>query len=333
MKHTVRISLALVILLFALAWGFAGAPQKTVSDTPQRADTAGRGRNGSTVPDAERTLRVLHGGTIEEMPMDKYLLGVLRAEMPASFEPEALKAQAVAARTYTLYKMAQGGIMRHPDADACDDITCCKAYRTAEDAAADWGAEALYYEEKLARAVAETDGEAIVYDGQPVLAVFFSSAAGHTQGAGEVWQSDLPYLKSVDSPEDASLVPNYYSTVRFTAQEFRDLFCAAYPTAKLGGDTGSYLTDIRRNDAGFVSTLCVGGVTVKGNDLRTLLGLRSPSFTVEADGSALIFHVTGYGHGVGMSQYGANAMAKEGYTCEEILEHYFSGAQVAAWNG
>ena len=333
MKHTVRISLALVILLFALAWGFAGAPQKTVSDTPQRADTAGRGRNGSAVPDAERTLRVLHGGTIEEMPMDKYLLGVLRAEMPASFEPEALKAQAVAARTYTLYKMEQGGIMRHPDADACDDITCCKAYRTAEDAAADWGAEALYYEEKLARAVAETDGEAIVYDGQPVLAVFFSSAAGHTQGAGEVWQSDLPYLKSVDSPEDASLVPNYYSTVRFTAQEFRDLFCAAYPTAKLGGDTGSYLTDIRRNDAGFVSTLCVGGVTVKGNDLRTVLGLRSPSFTVEADGSALTFHVTGYGHGVGMSQYGANAMAKEGYTCEEILEHYFSGAQVAAWNG
>lgn len=333
MKHTVRISLALVILLFALAWGFAGAPQKTVSDTPQRADTAGRGRNGSAVPDAERTLRVLHGGTVEEMPMDKYLLGVLRAEMPASFEPEALKAQAVAARTYTLYKMEQGGIERHPDADACDDITCCKAYRTAEDAAADWGAEALYYEEKLARAVAETDGEAIVYDGQPVLAVFFSSAAGHTQSAGEVWQSDLPYLKSVDSPEDASLVPNYYSTVRFTAQEFRDLFCAAYPAAKLGGDTGSYLTDIRRNDAGFVSTLCVGGVTVKGNDLRTVLGLRSPSFTVEADGSALTFHVTGYGHGVGMSQYGANAMAKEGYTCEEILEHYFSGAQVAAWNG
>ena len=242
-------------------------------------------------------------------------------------------AQAVAARTYTLHKMAQGAIARHPDADACDDITCCKAYETAEDAAAGWGAGALYYEEKLARAVAETDGEVIVYNGEPVLAVFFSSAAGHTQGAGEVWQTDLPYLQSVDSPEDDSLVPNYYSVVTFTAQEFRDRFLAAYPAAKLDGDAGGFLTDITRNDAGFVSTLRVGGVTVRGNELRTILGLRSPSFTVEVSGDTLTFHVTGYGHGVGMSQYGANAMAKEGYSCEEILEHYFTGAQVVQWAG
>jgi len=265
--------------------------------------------------------------------LDVYGAGFLRAEMPASFELEALKAQAVAARTYTLHKMAQGAIARHPDADACDDITCCKAYETAEDAAAGWGAGALYYEEKLARAVAETDGEVIVYDGEPVLAVFFSSAAGHTQGAGEVWQTDLPYLQSVDSPEDDSLVPNYYSVVTFTAQEFRDRFLAVYPAAKLNGDAGSFLTDITRNDAGFVSTLRVGGVTVRGNELRTILGLRSPSFTVEVSGDTLTFHVTGYGHGVGMSQYGANAMAKEGYSCEEILEHYFTGAQVVQWAG
>ena len=265
--------------------------------------------------------------------LDIYGAGFLRAEMPASFELEALKAQAVAARTYTLHKMAQGAIARHPDADACDDITCCKAYETAEDAAAGWGAGALYYEEKLARAVAETDGEVIVYNGEPVLAVFFSSAAGHTQGAGEVWQTDLPYLQSVDSPEDDSLVPNYYSVVTFTTQEFRDRFLAVYPAAKLNGDAGSFLTDITRNDAGFVSTLRVGGVTVRGNELRTILGLRSPSFTVEVSGDTLTFHVTGYGHGVGMSQYGANAMAKEGHTCEEILEHYFTGAQVVQWAG
>ena len=214
------------------------------------------------------------------------------------------------------------------DADRAD-----AAAIRAEDAAAGWGAGALYYEEKLARAVAETDGEVIVYDGEPVLAVFFSSAAGHTQGAGEVWQTDLPYLQSVDSPEDDSLVPNYYSVETFTAQEFRDRFLAAYPAAKLDGDAGGFLTDITRNDAGFVSTLRVGGVTVRGNELRTILGLRSPSFTVEVSGDTLTFHVTGYGHGVGMSQYGANAMAKEGYSCEEILEHYFTGAQVVQWAG
>ena len=299
MKNALRISLLLIALLFLLAWRFA--PARQASHEPEPSGEVRR--PDAAVPDHTRTLRVLHGGAVEEMTMDEYLLGVLRAEMPASFELEALKAQAVAARTYTLHKMAQGAIARHPDADACDDITCCKAYETAEDAAAGWGAGALYYEEKLARAVAETDGEVIVYDGEPVLAVFFSSAAGHTQGAGEVWQTDLPYLQSVDSPEDDSLVPNYYSVVTFTAQEFRDRFLAVYPAAKLNGDAGSFL------------------------------GLRSPSFTVEVSGDTLTFHVTGYGHGVGMSQYGANAMAKEGYSCEDILEHYFTGAQVVQWAG
>lgn len=264
MKNALRISLLLIALLFLLAWRFA--PARQASDEPEPSGEVRR--PDAAVPDHTRTLRVLHGGAVEEMTMDEYLLGVLRAEMPASFELEALKAQAVAARTYTLHKMAQGAIARHPDADACDDITCCKAYETAEDAAAGWGAGALYYEEKLARAVAETDGEVIVYNGEPVLAVFFSSAAGHTQGAGEVWQTDLPYLQSVDSPEDDSLVPNYYSVVTFTAQEFRDRFLAAYPAAKLDGDAGGFLTDITRNDAGFVSTLRVGGVTVRGNELR-----------------------------------------------------------------
>ena len=296
MKNALRISLLLIALLFLLAWRFA--PARQASDEPEPSGEVRR--PDAAVPDHTRTLRVLHGGAVEEMTMDEYLLGVLRAEMPASFELEALKAQAVAARTYTLHKMAQGAIARHPDADACDDITCCKAYETA---------------------------------GEPVLAVFFSSAAGHTQGAGDVWQTDLPYLQSVDSPEDDFLVPNYYSVVTFTAQEFRDRFLAVYPAAKLNGDAGSFLTDITRNDAGFVSTLRVGGVTVRGNELRTILGLRSPSFTVEVSGDTLTFHVTGYGHGVGMSQYGANAMAKEGYSCEEILEHYFTGAQVVQWAG
>lgn len=334
LKQLLRITILLIGFIWLLAWAAAGR----FDDVPAPADeNASPAPSGEILSPGERDsakhLRVQIQGQVQEMDMGTYLLGVLRAEMPASFELEALKAQAVAARTYTLHKMAQGAIARHPDADACDDITCCKAYETAEDAAAGWGAGALYYEEKLARAVAETDGEVIVYDGEPVLAVFFSSAAGHTQGAGEVWQTDLPYLQSVDSPEDDSLVPNYYSVVTFTAQEFRDRFLAVYPAAKLNGDAGSFLTDITRNDAGFVSTLRVGGVTVRGNELRTILGLRSPSFTVEVSGDTLTFHVTGYGHGVGMSQYGANAMAKEGHTCEEILEHYFTGAQVVQWAG
>ncbi|MBO4914147.1 MAG: stage II sporulation protein D, partial [Oscillospiraceae bacterium] len=240
----------------------------------------------------------------------------------------ALKAQAIAARTYTLYKMRQGPIENHPDADACDDISCCKAYKTREDAAADWGSMALYYEEKLARAVHETDGKVVLYGGEPILAVFFSSSAGHTQNAGTVWQTDLPYLQSVDSPESEELVPNYYSVERFSAEEFRKRFLAAYPGAELSGAPTGWIGSIERSEAGFVTSVSVGGTSVRGNELRTILGLRSPAFTVEAQEDSLTFRVTGYGHGVGMSQYGANVLASHGMTAEEILEHYFTGVTV-----
>lgn len=333
MKHMIRILIPIFVLIWALAWLAAGRLPGAESEPEAAPSAAGEGipdRAGGT-PDAARSLRVLHGGTVEEMTMDSYLQGVLRAEMPASFEPEALKAQAIAARTYTLYRMRSGPIANHPGADACDDVRCCKAYKTAEDAAADWGGMALYYEEKLARAVHETDAQVALYGGEPILAVFFSSANGHTQNAAAVWQSDLPYLQSVSSPETATTVPNYYSVNTFSADEFRRLLLAACPEAVLTGGTEGWITDVERGESGFVASLCVGGIRLRGNELRSILGLRSPSFTVEPSPEALTFRVTGYGHGVGMSQYGANTMAAEGYSAEEILEHYYAGAHVGIY--
>ena len=335
MKHDIRILTLVFLLLWALAWSSAGRASATDEPpenfVPVDEPTAIAEAERPGTPDTERILRVLHGGTVEEMTMRDYLQGVLRAEMPASFELEALKAQAIAARTYTLHKMSGGAIANHPDADACDDVNCCKAYKTAKDAAADWGSMALYYEEKLARAIAETDGQAILYNGEPILAVFFSSSGGHTQNAGAVWQTDLPYLQSVSSPEDETLVPNYYSVARFSASEFRSLFLRAHPEAELSGTVDSWIRDVVRSDADYVTSLRVGGVTVKGNELRSILSLRSPSFTVKAEGDTLVFHVTGYGHGVGMSQYGANVLATQGMDAAAILEHYFPGAKVRGY--
>ena len=325
MKHYIRIFLLLFVLLWALAWTAAGQCAPAEQNAAEQTQPITLGVSDY---DGEKHLRVLHGGTVEQMTMENYLLGVLRAEMPASFEMEALKAQAIAARTYTLYKMAGGEIANHPQADACDDITCCKAYMSAENAAQQWGSMAVYYEEKLLRAIRETDGRIVLYDDAPILAVFCSSVAGSTQNAAAVWMSDLPYLQSVSSPESEQLVPNYYSTVRFRAEEFRSLILAAYPAADLSGSPEGWIRDIVRNDAGFVTSLRVGGVTLRGNEARTILSLRSPSFTVEADADTITFHVTGYGHGVGLSQYGANALAKEGKNCEQILTHYFTGTTV-----
>ena len=198
MKQLFRITLLLIGFIWILAWAAAG---RFDSAAAPAADGESSVSSGEPAAPGERDsadlLRVLIRGEVQEMDMGTYLLGVLRAEMPASFEEEALKAQAIAARTYTLYRIRGGGSANHPDADACDDHTCCKAYLSAEQAAANWGSMAIYYEEKLARAVSETDGEVILYDGAPILAVFFSSADGSTQGAGDVWLNDLPYLQKV----------------------------------------------------------------------------------------------------------------------------------------
>ena len=280
--------------------------------------------------DSGRQVKVkLADGRVETMAMDDYLWRVVAAEMPAAFEPEALKAQAVAARTYTCAKMERT-TPAHPEADVCTDVACCQACRTPEEAAASWGSNARMYTDKIAAAVADTDGLAVLYGGKPIQAVFFSSADGRTVDAVEVWGNAVPYLTGVDSPEGEE-VPNYHSTVTLTAEACKARLLAKYPGADLSGDPSGWFSNTVSNSAGGVESMKVGGVTVSGQALRTLFALRSTSFTVSAGAEGVTFAVTGYGHGVGMSQYGANALAREGKRCEEILKWYYTGVEVARY--
>ena len=275
---------------------------------------------------------MLDGDTVRDMTMEDYLMGVTAAEMPASFAEEALKAQAVAARTYTLYKLTSGG--NHGDtADICTDSTCCQAYISQEAARSNWGEQADALEEKIRTAVTDTDGEAILYGGVPILAVFHSSSAGLTRAAGQVWQNDLPYLQPVDSPEASASIPNYYSRVDFSPETIREKLLARIPAADLAGDQKTWLKNAVRDSAGSVETMEVGGVTVKGSTVRAALGLRSACFEWELQDGRFAFYVTGHGHGVGLSQYGANAMAEAGADYKTILTHYYTGVTVAVYNG
>lgn len=339
-KHII-LSIILIFLLFFLPWLWGGPARDPLPDTlpagdlpetisPEESSSEGGQAEAPQAPSVDKStpLNVLTGETLRQMDMETYLLGVVRAEMPADFEEEALKAQAVAARTYILHKIASGGSPNHPQADACDDINCCQAYKSREDAAAQWGERAAEYEEKIRRAVTETDGECVLYDGAPVLAVFHSSSAGTTQDAQAVWSASLPYLKSVETPEGEDTVPNYRSTASFSAAGLRETLLAALPEAKLEGAPSNWFTDIRQQPNGTVTSLSVGGVEVGGNRLRTILDLRSACFTISFDGDAVVFSVTGYGHGVGMSQYGANVLAGDGMNYREILEWYYTGAEV-----
>ena len=277
------------------------------------------------VRDKGRAVRLLtkEGGVVE-LTMADYLWGVVAAEMPASFEEEALKAQACAARTYTVIQQDRG---KHPEADICGDSTCCQAYIERSAAEARWGLNAGEYGEKIQRAVAETDGLGVLYNGQPIQALFFSSAAGKTVDAVEVWGNSVAYLKSVDSPEGDE-VPNYRTQVVLEAAEVRSLTLDAYPGADLSGDPSAWFGAASRNESGGVISMPLGGVTLTGGQLRALFSLRSATFTVNWDGERFTFDVTGYGHGVGMSQYGANAMAKNGGSFQDILTWYYTGAEV-----
>lgn len=272
-----------------------------------------------------RVSLLLEDGVIEELSLADYLWGVVAAEMPASFEAEALKAQAVAARTYWA---SQCGTSRHEQADICGNSSCCQAYISREEAAGNWGGRAGEYSVRITQAVVQTDGLCVTYDGKPIQALFFSSAPGSTVDAQAVWGRALPYLVSVDSPEGEE-VPNYHSQLTLTTGEFQTMVVREYPGADLTGPVSGWLSDFVWEPSGMVNTVKVGGLSMTGGQVRKLLGLRSACFSVSVSGDEMTFHVTGYGHGVGMSQYGANAMARQGKNFREILTWYYTGAQVS----
>ena len=320
MRKYAAAGLVLTVLLFGGAYLAAGGP--AAEPEPAAPETA------AVHHDRDVTLTIQDGDTTEQMTLERYLTGVVRGEMPASFEMEALRAQAAAERSYVYYQLAAGRKDAHPDADFCTDHTCCSAYLSETAAREKWGGDFAPWNTRVEQAVSDTDGQVVLYNGRPILAVVHSSSAGRTAAAGDVWSGDLPYLVSVDSPEGEETVPNYYSTVTFTAAEAKEKLLAAHPELKLSGTPDRWFGAAAENGSGRVETVSVGGTDIEGTELRRIFGLRSACFTVAADSESVTFRVTGYGHGVGMSQYGANQLAREGKTWQEILEWYYTGATV-----
>lgn len=266
---------------------------------------------------------------VEEMKIGEYLKGVVAAEMPADFEEEALKAQAVAARSYLYARMENykqnGAPQEHKGAYTCTDSTHCKAWISEQDRKAAWDEDKRDTNwEKICKAVDDTKGMIMTYQGAYVNAVFHSTSSGKTERSVDVWGGDVPYLQSVDSPGDA-YSPKYHSAVSLTIDEFKKK-----AEEKIDGvhwDNG-LIGDIQRSDAGGIVTITVGGVQVKGTQFRTAFDLRSTNVEIEVTDTAVNMNVTGYGHGVGMSQYGANYLAQQGKSYEEILKTYYTGVEI-----
>ena len=253
-------------------------------------------------------------GTRTGMDMDTYLTGVLLAEMPAEFHEEALKAQAVAARTYTWKAYTTGG--KHGDGSVCTDSACCQAYMTEEAYLSRGGMQENL--EKVRSAVQATSPMVLVHDGELIEATYFSSSGGRTEAAVEVWGTDYPYLQPVSSPEESP-----ENAVSYTPSEFEKLLGRT-----LSGNPTEWFGPVTYTKGGGVDTMEICGETYTGMELRSLLGLRSTRFVMQAEEQAITIITTGYGHRVGMSQYGANAMAEEGSTWQSILQHYYPGTNV-----
>ncbi len=258
---------------------------------------------------------------ITEMSAEDYIFGVVAAEMPALYETEALKAQAVASYTYACYKREEN---TKTDYDITTDFTTDQSFKTEEKAKADWGEKAEEYTQKIKNAIKSVQGECIYYKNKPILAVYHAVSCGQTYSAKEVWGKEIEYLKSVYSKGD-KLASNYTSVIEFTDAELKEKLSGLVKDTKT--DT-AVLGKLNAKSNGRVESVKLYGKDVLGSEVRTALNLPSTNFTFEKQDGKYIFTCLGYGHGVGMSQKGADYLAKQGYTYKEILCHYYKDVLV-----
>ena len=276
------------------------------------------------------TIKLLHAdtGEIEELPLDTYLLEVVSAEMPANFEQEALNAQALVARTYTIYSIVHSG-GKHGEADICDDSTCCQAWISKEDRMARWDeAERELNWRKIENAVNTTAGKIITYNGEVIDAFFHSNSGGATEAPVNVWGgTNYPYLQSVETAgEDA--YSQYSSEMILIKEELKNKILAKHSDFTIDYSQSDCIKILEYTESGRVKTIKIGNLNLSGVEVRTLLGLRSANFEVSIEGENIKFAVKGYGHGVGMSQTGADSMAKQGSNYEEIVKHFYTGVEI-----
>ena len=276
------------------------------------------------------TIKLLHteSSEIEEIHLDEYLYGVVSAEMPANYEIEALKAQAVVARTYTIYQI-KNNREKHEGAHICDSFSCCQAWISKEERLEKWEeTEKEANWQKIVQAVDETAGKIITYEGQPINAFFHSNSGGVTESSINIWGGvEYPYLKSVETSGEDSY-SQYNSEVSFTREELVNKIKEVHENIQINWEVEDEIQIQEYTESGRVRTIKFGNISIAGTEARTILGLKSTNFVISYQENKIIFSVIGYGHGVGMSQTGADSLAKQGSGYEEIIKHFYTGVEI-----
>ncbi|MDT8860424.1 stage II sporulation protein D [Alkalihalobacillus sp. MEB130] len=258
---------------------------------------------------------------LEETPLERYVMGVVASEMHANFEMEALKAQALTARTYMVKHILQPRSEKLPEGAMVTDTTTHQVYKNEEELRELWGSD---YEQNMARiqeAVLSTQGQVLTYEGEPIDALFFSTSNGYTENSEDYWGDKIPYLRSVESPWD-QVSPRFTSEKQVSVAEFQEKLKVTLP------DDGSVGTIAERTEGGRVARVVINGTELSGRDVRDKLGLDSSDFQWQRQGDQIAIQTRGWGHGVGMSQFGADGMAKEGRNYTDIIHHYYQGVEI-----
>ena len=276
-----------------------------------------------------KTIKLLHKDTekVEEVNLDEYIACVVSAEMPVDYDIEALKAQAIVARTYTVYKITTS--KKHDDADICDKSTCCQAWISKEDRLKKWDeGKRISNWNKILQAVNDTAGKIITYENKPINAFFHANSGGKTEVPYYVWGgTGYPYLQVVETSGEENY-SQYSSEAKFTKKEFIEKVKKEHKDFEINFEEEKCIEVVERDDSNRVVTVKIGNLNLSGVETRTLLGLRSANFTVEIKEDEIVFKVIGYGHGVGMSQTGADALAKQGKDYEEIIKHFYKDVEI-----
>lgn len=313
-----------LFLAVALQIGKVGkngaSPDNTTGIT---TDTASEATTWAAASEEGRlNIPVLYAdGQVVESDLEEYLVGVVLAEMPASFEVEALKAQAVVARTYALRRHETGN--KHEQGAVCQDPQCCQGYLSPAEYLEQGGTQSNI--DRIIQAVMATAGQVLTYEGKLIEATYFSCSGGTTEDAMAVWGTFIPYLQSTDSPGEEEAA-HYTDTEIFSPDDFA--LALGFSAA---GDPKSWFGKVTYTNGGGVDTMQICGKFYKGTQLRSLLGLRSTDFSVNITDEGIVIVTHGYGHRVGMSQYGADAMAVTGSTYDEILAHYYQGTTLGQY--
>ena len=326
MKNFIFICLCFVLAIFALPIAFTKSFKIANGENVENNTTIKNNYDYQKY----KTIRLLHvkTGEIEELPLDTYIKGVVSAEMPAQYNEEALKAQAVVARTYTIYTIMHNN-NKHENADICDNSSCCQAWISKDDRLSKWEDDKREeYLKKIEDAVDSTNGKIITYNGEVIDAFFHSNSGGTTETPVNVWGgTNYPYLQSVEtSGEDG--YKQYSSELTISKEKFKEKIKAKHPGLKIDFNDDKCIEIKEYTESNRVKTIKVGNINISGVEIRTLLGLKSTKFDVSMDKDNITFKVIGYGHGVGMSQTGADSMAKQGSNYEDIIHHFYTNVEI-----